>query len=76
MGALLNKFDKPSDIDTDDEQVFDDIIAENKDKKWKDLVIDYAFLLWDGLGFFGTAIHKLWRLRGYKPRWFDRFRSF
>ena len=35
----------------------------------------YIFLLWDGLGFFGFANHKLTRLKGIKPRWYDKFKN-
>ena len=32
-----------------------------------------SYLVWDGLGFFGYDDNKLERVRGTKPRWFDRF---
>ena len=35
--------------------------------------LDTIHVIWDGLGFFGTASHKLDRLRGIKPNWYDRF---
>ena len=34
---------------------------------------NYIFLLWDGTGFFGFDDNKLERLKGKKPRWYDRF---
>ena len=33
----------------------------------------YLFLIWDGLGFFGYDNHKLDRLKGIKPKWYDKF---
>ena len=35
----------------------------------------YLFLLWDGLGFFGFDDHKLKRLKGIQPKWYDRFKD-
>ena len=40
-----------------------------------DYVISYLFLLWDGLGFFGYDNHKLKRLKGIKPKWYDKFKN-
>ena len=37
------------------------------------LVTSFIFLLWDGLVFFGHDDNKLNRLKGVKPRWYDRF---
>ena len=34
---------------------------------------NYIFLLWDGVGFFGFDDNKLERLKGKKPKWYDRF---
>ena len=33
------------------------------------------FLLWDDNVFFGFAHYKLPRLKGIKPRWYDRFKN-
>ena len=33
----------------------------------------FIYLLWDGMMFFGTDDNKLDRLKGIKPRWYDRF---
>ena len=35
----------------------------------------YIWLLWDGVGFFGTSDLKLDRLKGKKPRWYDPCKS-
>jgi len=35
----------------------------------------YAFLLWDGIGFFGFAFYKLPRLRGEKPTLITKFKD-
>ena len=32
-------------------------------------------MLWDDIGFFGYIEHKLARLKGINPRWFDRFKN-
>ena len=40
-----------------------------------DYLDSYLFLLWDGLGFFGYDNHKLNRLKGIKPKWYDKFKN-
>ena len=35
--------------------------------------LEYIYLLWDGMVFFGHDDNKINRLNGIKPRWFDRF---
>ena len=36
-------------------------------------LLNYIYLLWDGLGFFGFDDNKLARLKGKPARWYDRF---
>jgi hypothetical protein len=52
-------------------------MVKNNFKNRKDTNIDYfknyIFLLWDGLGFFGFDDNKLERLKGKKPKWYDKF---
>ena len=38
-----------------------------------ELFVTYIYMMWDGLGFFGHDDNKLSRLKGVKPRWYDRF---
>ena len=38
-----------------------------------ELFTTYIYMMWDGLGFFGHDDNKLGRLRGKKPKWYDRF---
>lgn len=65
---------------SEDYFVVDDVMREFNQKKscWEG-VKSYAFLVWDGLGFWGTDVTKLDRLkRGKymrKPGWLDRFKS-
>ena len=40
---------------------------------WRSYLEQYLFLIWDGLGFFGYDNHKLNRLKGIKPKWYDKF---
>ena len=35
----------------------------------------YLFLLWDGLNFFGFDERKIHRIRGQKPKWYDKCRN-
>ena len=42
-------------------------------KKCLDVAVNYLYLLWDGLGFYGFDDNKLDRLKGVEPRWYDRF---
>ena len=37
------------------------------------LLVEYIYLLWDGMTFFGFDDNKIKRLDGVKPRWYDRF---
>ena len=37
------------------------------------LILEYLYLIWDGMVFFGHDDNKLQRLRGIKPHWYDRF---
>ena len=62
-------------VNDDDSMVIDDIIKETKGISVRTLLGKYCFLLWDGLGFFGTDTYKLARLRGHKAGWFDKFKS-
>ena len=49
-------------------------MVEIKKKPYRtELINEYLFFLWDGLGFFGFDDNKLERLYGKKPRWFDPF---
>ena len=59
----------------DDSQVLDDILRENEVVCCAEIIKRYTLLLWDGLGFFGTATYKLRRLRGKKVGWCDKFKS-
>jgi hypothetical protein len=45
----------------------------NKKTSCFEVVINYLYLLWDGLGFYGFDDNKLDRLKGVKPRWYDKF---
>jgi hypothetical protein len=36
---------------------------------------EYLWLMWDGVGFFGTSELKLDRLKGKEPRWYDPFKN-
>ena len=65
--------------------VIDDVYEECKNDGWLKSISQYIFMFWDGLGFFGTDITKLERLKkvkdktdpkGYKgPKWYDKFKS-
>ena len=48
-------------------------MPKNQKSSCINICSNYSFLLWDGLGFFGFSDVKLNRLKGIKPRWFDRF---
>ena len=39
------------------------------------IFLEYLYLIWDGMVFFGHDDNKLERLRGVKPRWYDRFKN-
>ena len=45
----------------------------NRCSNFCDLFLTYIYLMWDGLVFFGYDDNKLQRLKGIKPRWYDRF---
>ena len=40
-----------------------------------EMVMNYTFLLWDGIGFFGFDDNKLNRLKGQSVKWSDRFKN-
>ena len=46
--------------------------AENKAESLN-ILKNFAYLLWDGLNFFGHDDNKLDRLKGKDPKWYDRF---
>ena len=51
-------------------------MTKNKDSNCNnccELFTTYIYLIWDGLGFFGHDDNKLARLKGIKPKWYDRF---
>jgi hypothetical protein len=48
-------------------------LKDQKRKYYCELFTEYIFLIWDGLGFFGFDDNKLARLKGKKPKWYDRF---
>ena len=50
-------------------------MSKSNTNKCCDYFKNYIYLLWDGLGFFGFNDTKLNRLKGIKPRWYDRFLS-
>ena len=50
-------------------------MSKSNTNKCCDYFQSYIYLLWDGLGFFGFSDTKLNRLKGIKPRWYDRFLS-
>ena len=61
--------------------VVDDVIREvSKEQSFWIGFKKYAFLMWDGLGFWGTDVTKLDRLKRGKyhkhPGWLDRYKSF
>ena len=66
--------------DAEDYFVFDDIFNEvaREASCWGGFK-NYVFLFWDGLGFWGTDVTKLDRLKKGKyykaPGWFDRYKS-
>lgn len=67
--------------DSTDYFVVDDVIKEmGKENSCKDIFMKYSFLIWDGLGFWGTDVTKLDRLKKgtyfRPPGWFDHFKSF
>ena len=37
-----------------------------------EMIMDNLMLLWDGIGFFGTAHHKLGRCEGKPVHWYDK----
>jgi hypothetical protein len=56
---------------SEDSVVFDDIVRENKNLTVSKFICKYAFMMWDGIGFFAMDAFKLKRLRGRKPGWCD-----
>lgn len=64
---------------SEDSEVFDDLLAENDGKSLRTVLSEYIFLFWDGLGFFGTDVTKLHRLKHPNDpnsiRWYDKFTS-
>ena len=51
------------------------MVKEQKTTQWCNVIKQYAYVIWDGLVFFGHDDNKLERLRGTKPRWHDRFKN-
>ena len=45
---------------------------KQKSNSWT-LFKEYIYILWDGVDQFEHDDNKLERLRGKKPRWYDRF---
>ena len=43
-----------------------------KEPTEKEVRSKYAFMIWDGMEFFGFAFDKLPRLRGHKESWKDK----
>ena len=74
--SILSQFD-----DNEDYFVVDDFVREvKKEGSCLKAMKRYTFLVYDGLGFWGTDVTKLDRLKRGKyhkpPGWFDRFKSF
>lgn len=68
--SLLTKYSNSYEVITEKEETCCD-----KFKILYEVLRMAMFLLWDKIGFFGTALYKLDRLKGIKPDWLTKYKD-